>query len=84
MPNPIATLGTPTTHGGVVVSCAPGAMIDGRLAACVGDQTVCPMQGPGVITSGSMPTINGRQVAHHGSSTSCGATLIVPGAGPTV
>ncbi|WP_091996334.1 PAAR domain-containing protein [Paraburkholderia lycopersici] len=84
MTTPIATLGTATTHGGAVVSCAAGAMIDGRLAACVGDQTACPTHGPGVITSGSMPTINGRQVAHHGSGTSCGATLIVPGAGPTV
>ncbi|WP_092002004.1 PAAR domain-containing protein [Paraburkholderia lycopersici] len=84
MSTSIATLGTPTTHGGAVVSCAAGAVIDGRFAACVGDQTVCPMHGTGVITSGSMPTINGRQVAHHGSSTSCGATLIVPGAGPTV
>lgn len=84
MPTPIATLGTPTTHGGEVTSANPDVVIDGRLAACVGDSISCPLCGPGTITDGGFGTINGRQVARHGSGTSCGATLVVSDAGPSV
>ncbi|EEE01914.1 PAAR repeat-containing protein [Burkholderia multivorans CGD1] len=44
----------------------------------------CPLHGAGVITNGGVGTINGRQIAHHGSGTSCGATLVVSDDGPTV
>jgi uncharacterized Zn-binding protein involved in type VI secretion len=81
---PVATIGTPTTHGGEVTSATANVAVDGRLAACVGDSVSCPLHGPGVITDGSFIVINGRQVACHGSGTSCGATLVVPGAGPAV
>ncbi|WP_254210845.1 PAAR domain-containing protein [Burkholderia multivorans] len=53
-------------------------------AACVGDAVSCPLHGAGVITHGGVGTINGRQIAHHGSGTSCGATLVVSDDGPTV
>lgn len=84
MSTPVATLGTPTTHGGEVTSVSAGVVIDGRPAACVGDSISCPLHGPGSITDGGFGTINGRQVARHGSNTSCGATLVVNGNGPTV
>ncbi|MDQ2151062.1 PAAR domain-containing protein [Alcaligenaceae bacterium C4P045] len=79
---PIATLGTPTTHGGVVTTASSSLIIDGRQVARIGDEISCPDHGPGVITSGGLSAIDGRQVAHHGSTTSCGATLVVPNGGP--
>jgi uncharacterized Zn-binding protein involved in type VI secretion len=78
MQTPAATLGTPTTHGGAVSTAAACVTIGGIPAARIGDRVTCPMHGPG------LGTIDGRQVAHHGSSTSCGATLVVAGGGPTV
>lgn len=80
----VATLGTLTTHGGEVTSASAGVAINGRPAACVGDSVSCPLHGPGVITKGGFGTVNGRQIAHHGSDTSCGGTLIVSDGGPTV
>ncbi|MFM0739967.1 PAAR domain-containing protein [Paraburkholderia xenovorans] len=84
MTTPIATLGTPTTHGGIVTSASAGVIVDGRAAARVGDAVSCPVHGPGVITNGGLGTIGGRPVARHGSGTTCGATLVVTGGGPTV
>jgi uncharacterized Zn-binding protein involved in type VI secretion len=83
MQTPAATLGTPTTHGGVVTS-ASSITVNGRLAARVGDTVTCPLHGPGIITDGGRGTIEGRAIAHHGSGTTCGATLVVTGGGPTV
>ncbi|WP_082624951.1 PAAR domain-containing protein [Paraburkholderia caribensis] len=84
MPSPVATLGTVTTHGGIVTSASSGVTIDGRPVACVGDTVTCPLHGTGVIIEGSLGTINGRPLAHHGSGTTCGATLIMAVGGPTV
>ncbi|VBB15389.1 PAAR domain-containing protein [Burkholderia stabilis] len=84
MPAFFATLGTLTTHGGAVTSASTGVAVNGRPAACVGDSVSCPLHGPGVITNGGFGTINGRQIARHGSGTSCGATLVVSEEGPTV
>ncbi|MBN3813981.1 PAAR domain-containing protein [Paraburkholderia sp. Ac-20347] len=84
MQSPAATLGALTTHGGAVVTTVPCVTIGGIPAARVGDMMTCPMHGPAVITRGGMGTIDGRRIAHHGSSTSCGATLVVAGGGPTV
>ncbi|WP_224039080.1 PAAR domain-containing protein [Paraburkholderia unamae] len=83
-PTPAATLGTPTTHGGAVSTAAPCVTIGGIPAARVGDMVTCPEHGPAVITNGGLGTIDGRNIAHHGSGTSCGATLVVAGGGPTV
>ncbi|MBN3812360.1 PAAR domain-containing protein [Paraburkholderia sp. Ac-20347] len=79
-----ATLGTPTTHGGAVATAATCVTIGGIPAARVGDMVTCPLHGLVVITSGGLGTIDGRNIAHHGSSTSCSATLIVSAGGPTV
>ncbi|MBN3812363.1 PAAR domain-containing protein [Paraburkholderia sp. Ac-20347] len=84
MTTPAATLGTSTTHGGAVVTAARCVTIGGIPAARVGDMVTCPMRGPAVITSGGLGTIDGCRIAHHGSSTSCGATPVVTGGGPTV
>ncbi|ALL70757.1 hypothetical protein K788_0004275 (plasmid) [Paraburkholderia caribensis MBA4] len=37
-----------------------------------------------MITDGGLGSIDGRKIARHGSGTSCGATLVVAGGGPTV
>ncbi|WP_431824273.1 PAAR domain-containing protein [Burkholderia sp. F1] len=84
MPAPVATIGTETTHGGVVTSANAGVVVDGRPVACVGDTVSCPLHGQGVITDGGLAAVSGRRIARHGSSTSCGATLVVSGGGPTV
>ncbi|WP_084459032.1 PAAR domain-containing protein [Advenella mimigardefordensis] len=81
---PVATLGSPTSHGGEVTTATAAFTIDGRKVARVGDKISCPEHGTGFITDGGFATIDGRHIAHHGSSTSCGATLIVSGGGPTV
>lgn len=81
---PIAALGTPTSHGGEVITATAALTIDGRKVARVGDQTICPEHGQGFITEGGFATLDGNRIAHHGSMTSCGATLIVVGSGPTV
>ena len=59
-----------------------GVTINSRPAARVGDEVICPLHGPGVITSGGLASIGGRTIAHHGSGTTCGATLIVTDAAP--
>lgn len=81
---PIATLGTPTSHGGEVVTATAAFSIEGRKVARVGDKITCPEHGDGYITDGGHAAIEGRNIARHGSETSCGATLIVSGSGPTV
>ncbi|WP_159836766.1 PAAR domain-containing protein [Burkholderia sp. 8Y] len=83
MGNSIATLGTPTTHAGLVTS-ASSVTVNGRVAARVGDSVSCPLHGPGIITDGGLCTIEGRPIARHGSGTTCGATLVVTDGGPTV
>lgn len=81
---PIATIGTPTTHGGQVITATATCTISGKKIACVGDQVSCPEHGKGVITDGGFVTIGGKCIARHGSTTSCGATLIVTNDCPTV
>ncbi|MDR5818667.1 MULTISPECIES: PAAR domain-containing protein [unclassified Caballeronia] len=81
---PIATLGTPTTHGGMVTSATSGLIVSTRPVARLGDSVSCPLHGPGVIIDGAHSVVDGRPLARHGSSTSCGASLIVTSSGPSV
>lgn len=83
-PTAVAPLGTRTTHGGIVTTATSGLTIDGRPVARVGDEVQCPEHGKTVIIDGGLASIGGRNVAHHGSQTSCGATLVVGAeGGPT-
>jgi len=74
----VIRVGDPTSHGGVVETCASNFMVEGRPVARVGDTCVCPMEGHQicVIAEGD-PTfvVEGRAVAFDGHKTSCGATL---------
>ncbi|WP_081489405.1 PAAR domain-containing protein [Advenella kashmirensis] len=57
--------------------------MEGRKIARVGDKTTSQETGD-FITDGALATIDGRRIACHGGTTSCGAKLIVPDEGPTV
>ncbi|MDO5681093.1 MAG: PAAR domain-containing protein [Pelistega sp.] len=81
---PVATIGTKTTHGGIVVTASSHSTILGKPIACVGDKVTCPKHGTNYIVDGSFATINGKQIARHGSKTSCGASLIVAESHPVV
>lgn len=76
---PAATLGSATSHGGVVVSGVPTVMIGGMPAAVAGmSMTTCPMfTGPvphvgGPIILGSMTVlVMGMPLAYVGSTCTC-------------
>lgn len=67
--------GDATTHGGRVIE-ASGYMVNGKQAALVGDKVTCPKHGVCSIIEGHPAiTFNGRLVAFHGATTSCGARV---------
>lgn len=76
----VIRLGDATSHGGKVVSAiATNFKVAGVPVACVGDTCSCPIPGHSdcTITTGSPHhLINGKQVAFHGDTLSCGAKLI--------
>jgi uncharacterized Zn-binding protein involved in type VI secretion len=79
MAGPIIRLGDKTSHGGVVASASQVSLSGGIAIARVGDSVTCPRAGHNscVITTGDATMIvDGKPVARHGDSTSCGATLI--------
>ncbi|WP_182417437.1 PAAR domain-containing protein [Bartonella sp. HY038] len=60
-------------HGDNVVISGQAAISDPKPIACIGDSCACG----GVITQGtSSLTINGKQVAYTGCTTSCGGIVI--------
>lgn len=60
-------------HGeGTVTTGSSGLTVNGRQAACVGDQLSCGA----VITSGSSSTLAGQGIARVGDQTSHGGTLV--------
>ncbi|KAF4529968.1 hypothetical protein B566_EDAN018274 [Ephemera danica] len=79
MPRKIIVLNDTTTHGGKVISGAPGHTIDGRPIARLGDTVSCPQPGHGVnkiIEGDTSFCIGGRPVALEGHKTECGCALI--------
>ena len=72
----VSRLGDPGSHGGVIVSASPTATADGKPIARVGDLYGCPRHGPNPITTGSAGfPIEGKNCAHVGSQTACGAVI---------
>jgi uncharacterized Zn-binding protein involved in type VI secretion len=72
-------LGDKTDHGGEVIEASGVTNTHGRGIARVGDRVHCPKKGHGstyIVTGDTTMVIDGRAVAYHGCSTSCGATLI--------
>ncbi len=78
MSRPVARLGDPSNHGGVIISSASRTMANGILVARMGDLHSCPLPGHGVtpIVTGSGKTlVEGRPIARVGDSTGCGAVI---------
>ncbi|WP_224006215.1 PAAR domain-containing protein [Paraburkholderia tropica] len=70
-------VGDSTTHGGTVLPSAHRLAIDGKQAAGLGDDVMCPLCGLTVITECDRSwRLGGTFVALHGHRTSCGASLI--------
>ena len=80
MTNPVAILGTTSSHGGSMIS-ASGSKLQTNLgpACLVGDQHSCPLPGHGItpiVSNGSTRlTVQGTPVALEGSVAGCGAVL---------
>ena len=80
MSRPVIVTGDRTGHGGVVIEGAPLTDTHGKSIARVGDRVTCPKEGHGgvtiIATGDSTLIIDGRPVARHGDTTSCGAMLL--------
>lgn len=75
----VIVVGSPTSHGGVVLSGSSQASIEGKGIARVGDPCSCPIAGHDhcVIVEGDPDdTLDGIPVAYEGCQTSCGAVLL--------
>ncbi|WP_039784506.1 PAAR domain-containing protein [Herbaspirillum huttiense] len=73
-------LGDKTSHGGEVISASDTLKAMGKGVALEGDMTQCPQcKGQFAIQpngGGSTRKHHGKQVAYHGDTTACGASLI--------
>jgi len=79
---PITVLGTPSSHGGHMIT-ASGFPTIGGIPTCLdGDLHACPMNGthPHGVTSvhsiSTLTTIDGRRVIIEGSVAGCGAVIL--------
>ena len=71
--------GDRTSHDGVVLSCSPNNMMDGKPMALLGDMVSCPRCSgvfPIVTAKPVGMTFDGRPPAMEGDKTACGATLM--------
>jgi uncharacterized Zn-binding protein involved in type VI secretion len=78
---PAARFGDQTTHGGVVISADPPAvLIGGMPASMVGDTHLCPVpqpHPPSIFAEGSATVlIGGRPALRVGDVAGCGAVLV--------
>ena len=73
---PVARLGDPGSHGGSISTGSSPIYVNSLPVACVGDLYACPIHGPNPITSGAPHAFGlGKDVAHVGSQTACGASI---------
>ncbi|WP_299535375.1 PAAR domain-containing protein [uncultured Herbaspirillum sp.] len=76
----VIRLGDKTSHGGEVISACDSLKAMGKAVALEADMTFCPKcKGQFAIQpggGGSTRKHHGKQVAYHGDTTACGATLI--------
>jgi uncharacterized Zn-binding protein involved in type VI secretion len=73
---PIARLGDPGSHGGVIVTAAQRTICEGMLVARVTNIYACPIHGSNPIVTGSSVIVEAEACARTGSLTACGATII--------
>lgn len=76
--SPIARLGDPSDHGGVIISASTVVTCDGIGVARQGDLHACPMPGHDItpISSDSCHTVDGRAIVRVGDVAGCGAVII--------
>ena len=74
----IATVGDKTTHGGKILTGSTKRKVNGRRVARVGDACSCPKHGKTKIVKviGKQPKTDGRDTAHSGAITACGAKIL--------
>jgi len=78
MGQPFAFLGSPTDHGGAIISASPDVHACGIPVARCGDQHACPIPGHGVtaiVACDPKVFANGQGVARIGDKAGCGATI---------
>ena len=74
---PVARLGDPGSHGGVISTGSSTRTVDGLECARVTDLYECPIHGSNPIVTGSIcATVDGLAVARMTDKTACGATII--------
>lgn len=81
----VATLGSLSSHGGIIVTAASTVAANGQPIAVTGSLHACPIQGHGVtpMVSTSTVTVSGLSVVRVGVDYSgCGATIVI--GSPTV
>ena len=79
MSAPQARLGDSSSHGGMIITSAVRAMVNGIPVARMGDLHVCPIPGHGVtpIVTGSATTLTeGSPNARLGDLCGCGAVIV--------
>ncbi|NNA55717.1 PAAR domain-containing protein [Pseudomonas koreensis] len=73
---PVARLGDPGSHGGNITTGSSPIFVNSMPVALVGDTYSCPVHGSNPITTGAPHVFGlGKDVAHVGSQTACGATI---------
>jgi uncharacterized Zn-binding protein involved in type VI secretion len=73
---PVARLGDPGSHGGNISTGSSPIFVNALPIALVGDIYSCPLHGNNPITTGAPHVFGlGKDVAHVGSLTACGATI---------
>ncbi|TDR30677.1 PAAR domain-containing protein [Hydromonas duriensis] len=78
MAYPVSRLGDTSDHGGTIITASPTFDVDGVHVARIGDILDCPEHGQNPIIS-SLVTDSldeGQPLAHVGSKTACGATIV--------
>lgn len=83
---PISRIGDTSDHGGTIITGSTGFDIAGVPVARVGDILACPLHGNNPIVSSLVLTAqdDGKLLAHIGSKTQCGATIITGDASFTI
>jgi uncharacterized Zn-binding protein involved in type VI secretion len=80
------TVGCKSSHGGVIITGDPTAIVNGKPVARIGDLHACPLSnGPDphsitkIVPAGNCinrPLLMGRPMAMSGDMTACGAVLL--------
>jgi uncharacterized Zn-binding protein involved in type VI secretion len=74
---PVARLGDAGSHGGVITTGSSKIFVNDKPMARVGDTYDCPKHGPNPIVTGANHVFGQEKlVAHVGSKTACGATIV--------